>query len=57
VVDRDRELALELVNEADIQGIRAEVATNLSEARKAIARKHPNVVLLDLSVSGTLRTV
>ena len=53
VVDRDRSLALELVSEADLQGIRAEVATNLSEARKAIASKHPNVVLLDLSVSST----
>ena len=53
VVDRDRQLALELVSEADIQGIRAEVATNLSEARKAIARKHPNIVVLDLSVSST----
>jgi len=53
VVDRDARLALELVNEADIQGIRAEVATNLPQARKAIARKHPNVVLLDLSVSSS----
>ena len=53
VVDRDRSLALELVSEADIQGIRAEVATKLSEARKAIAHKHPNIVVLDLSVSST----
>ncbi|MBD1920987.1 response regulator [Microcoleus sp. FACHB-831] len=53
VVDGDRALTLELVNAADIQGIRAEIATNLSEARKAIAQKHPNVVLLDLSVSRT----
>lgn len=51
VVDRDRELALELVSEADIQGIRAEVATNLSQARKALVRQHPKVVLLDLSIS------
>jgi diguanylate cyclase (GGDEF)-like protein len=53
VVDGDRELARQLVSEADLQGIRAEVATNLSEARKAIAQKHPNVVLIDLSVSRT----
>jgi diguanylate cyclase (GGDEF)-like protein len=52
IIDSDRSLAVELVSEADIQGIRAEVATNLSEARKAITRKHPNVVLLDLSVSS-----
>ena len=53
VVDRDRELALKLVSEAELQGIRAEVAINVSEARKAIAGKHPDVVLLDLSVSST----
>jgi diguanylate cyclase (GGDEF)-like protein len=53
VVDRDHSVALKIVSEADIQGLRAEVATNLSEARKAIARKHPDIVLLDLSVSST----
>jgi diguanylate cyclase (GGDEF)-like protein len=53
VVDRDTRLALELISKTELRGIRGEVATNLSQARKAIARKHPNVVLLDLSVSST----
>ncbi len=53
VVDRDHELAREVVSEADIQGIQTEVATNLLQAKKAIARKHPDIMLLDLEVSST----
>ena len=53
VIDSDRQLARELVIEAETQGIRAEVATNLDEARDRIDRHHPNVVLLDPSVAKT----
>jgi DNA-binding response OmpR family regulator len=52
IVDSDRSLASQLVIEADIQGIRAEIATSLSEARQII-HHHPNVVLLDPSVGST----
>lgn len=54
IVDSDRQLAQELIIKADIQGIRAEVATNLSVARDMIDRDHPNVVLLDPSVANTI---
>lgn len=53
VVDSDRHLTLQIAKEADIRGIRIEVATKLSAARLAIARQHPNVVLLNLSISKT----
>lgn len=48
VVDDDAALALALVSEALSWGIQAEIATNLSRARAAIARFRPDVVLLDL---------
>ena len=38
IVDSDRQLAQELIIKADIQGIRTEVATNLSVARDMIDR-------------------
>lgn len=53
VIDSDRQLARQLVREADTVGIRAEVATSLSAARSAIAQLNPDVVLLDLSVAKT----
>jgi len=48
IVDRDRQLAEQLISEAAAWGIRAEVATNLSVAREIISYEHPNAVLLDL---------
>jgi DNA-binding response OmpR family regulator/HPt (histidine-containing phosphotransfer) domain-containing protein len=48
VVDDDAALALALVSEALSWGIQAEIATNLSRARAAIAQTRPDVVLLDL---------
>ncbi|MBO3458322.1 response regulator [Aetokthonos hydrillicola Thurmond2011] len=53
IVDSDRPLASKLAIEADLQGIRAEVATNLSEAKQMIHDHHPNVVLLDPTVADT----
>lgn len=55
VIDSDRQLARELVIEAETQGVQAEVATNLSEARDKIERDNPNVVLLDPSVGNTIQ--
>jgi DNA-binding response OmpR family regulator len=48
VVDDDAALALALVTEALSWGIQADVATDLSQARDAIACNRPDVVLLDL---------
>jgi len=53
IIDSDRQLARELVIEAQTQGIRAEVATNLAEARDKLDREHPHVVLLDPAVANT----
>ena len=53
IVDSDRQLAAELLIEANVREIRAEIATNLSAAKDAIYRHPPNVVLLDLSLSNT----
>lgn len=53
IIDRDRQITAELVTEADTQGIRAEVTTNLSQARAAIVEQHPDVVLLDLDLTHT----
>ncbi len=53
IVDSDRQLAAELLNEANVREIRAEIATNLSAAKEAIYRDPPTVVLLDLSFSNT----
>ncbi|MGC1394624.1 MAG: response regulator [Coleofasciculaceae cyanobacterium] len=48
IVDDDQALALALVAEAKAWGMQAEAASSISQARKAIARFQPNVVLLDL---------
>jgi DNA-binding response OmpR family regulator len=48
VVDDDAALALALVSEALAWGMQAEIATDLSQARVAIARDRPDVILLDL---------
>lgn len=51
IVDSDRLLAEQLINEAEIRGLRAEAVTNLAQARLAIARELPHLVLLDLAVT------
>jgi len=48
IVDDDESLGHALILEATTWGIKAELATNLSQARKAIAQAQPDVVLLDL---------
>ena len=48
IVDDDESLGHALILEAKTWGIQAELATNLSQARKAIAQAQPDVVLLDL---------
>ncbi|MEW6493420.1 MAG: response regulator [Cyanobacteriota bacterium] len=52
IVDDDAELSLALVSEASSWGIQAEIATDLSQARNAIARDRPDAVLLDLCFQG-----
>jgi diguanylate cyclase (GGDEF)-like protein len=54
IIDSDRQLAEELVIEANDREIRAEIATNLLAARDAIYQNPPNVVLLDLYFSNLL---
>lgn len=53
IVDSDLQLARELVIRAEAQGVVAEVATNLSEARDKIDCARPDVVLLDPIVGNT----
>jgi DNA-binding response OmpR family regulator len=48
IVDDDAALGLVLRAEVTAQGMQAEIATDLSRAREAIARHRPDVVLLDL---------
>ncbi len=48
IVDDDFALAQALGAEATAWGMRSEVAGNLSQAREALARTRPDVVLLDL---------
>jgi DNA-binding response OmpR family regulator len=48
VVEDDVALALALVSEASSWGIQADIASDLSKAREAIAHIRPDVVLLDL---------
>ena len=47
IVDNDAKLGERLLSEARIWGIQALVATDLTQAREAVARKWPDVVLLD----------
>ncbi|HEX7242249.1 MAG TPA: response regulator, partial [Longimicrobiaceae bacterium] len=49
VVDDDRELAERLVIEAAGRQFRTEVAARVTDARRALIRHRPDVVLLDLS--------
>jgi diguanylate cyclase (GGDEF)-like protein len=49
VVDSDKELAQQLVEEAGNREVRAETANELSAARDFLGRCRPDVVLLDLS--------
>jgi diguanylate cyclase (GGDEF)-like protein len=53
IVESDRQLAHQLVKEAEIQGVPVEMATTLSEARDIIARTLPNIVLLDPDIGNT----
>jgi len=48
IVGNDAELSEQLIFEGTIWGTQALVATNLTQAREAVARKWPDVVLLDL---------
>jgi diguanylate cyclase (GGDEF)-like protein len=50
VVDSDKELAQQLVEEAGNREVQAEVANELSAARELLERCRPDVVLLDLSL-------
>ncbi len=53
IVDEDI-FAQQLVAAAVSRGIQAEITINLTQARDAIARSRPDVVLLDLSFSDSL---
>ncbi|WP_250122975.1 response regulator [Chroococcidiopsis sp. CCMEE 29] len=53
IVDNDVQLGNQLIREATSWGIQAFVATNLTQAQDAIARKLPDVVLLDLCFDGS----
>lgn len=53
VVDSDRYLATQLVSAAGTANIRAEVATNLAEARAAIAQQQPDLLLLDPAIGNS----
>ncbi|MBD2309002.1 response regulator [Chroococcidiopsis sp. FACHB-1243] len=48
IIDNDAQLGEQLISEATIWGIQAELVTDLTAARKAIAQNCPDVVLLDL---------
>jgi diguanylate cyclase (GGDEF)-like protein len=54
IVDKDRQFTCELVKRTQMQGILADVATSLSEARDKIDLIHPNAVLLDLAIGKTI---
>ena len=53
IVDDDAALSHALVSEATVLGMQAEVAGDLSQARKAIATARPDVVLLELCFSDS----
>ncbi|NJM74461.1 MAG: response regulator [Acaryochloridaceae cyanobacterium RU_4_10] len=53
IVDDDAELELTLRPEAAACGIQVESACDVAQARDAIARARPDVILLDLSFSGS----
>jgi diguanylate cyclase (GGDEF)-like protein len=53
IVANDVQLGKQLIKEAPIWGINALVATNITQVQDAIARKCPDVVLLDLCFDGS----
>jgi diguanylate cyclase (GGDEF)-like protein len=55
IVDNDVQLGEQLTVEATIWGIEAQVVTNITQVRDAIARKRPDVVLLDLCFNGSVQ--
>jgi diguanylate cyclase (GGDEF)-like protein len=50
IVDRDRQLAENLAVEAQIWGLKTEIATDLSTAKNLLSLHSPNAVLLDIAV-------
>jgi DNA-binding response OmpR family regulator len=52
-VDGDRDLSEQIETAASARGWQVEVATNLTDARKALIRQSPNLILLDLNFSTT----
>lgn len=52
IVDRDRSLTEQLQQEAERWGMQVEIAENISIARQTIAQTRPEMVLLDLAISG-----
>jgi DNA-binding response OmpR family regulator len=56
IINNDIQLSQQLIKEAEICGIEALVATNLTEVREATATKCPNVVLLDLCFSNSIES-
>ena len=54
IVEKDRQLISELFIEADVRGIRAEVATNLQTALEKIYNQIPHLILFDPCVASTV---
>ena len=54
IVEKDRQLISELFIEADVRGIKAEVATDLQTAIKKIYYQTPHVILFDPCVASTV---
>ena len=52
IVDRDRKGAEQLQQEAQLWGMQVQIAEDLLTAREAIAGARPEMVLLDLAISG-----
>lgn len=53
IVDNDVQLGEQLIKEATIWGIEALALANITQVREAIARKRPDVILLDLCFDGS----
>ncbi|NET31583.1 MAG: response regulator [Cyanothece sp. SIO1E1] len=54
IIDGDQSLAEALVAEANLQGLQAEIALNLSAARESMEQRLPQVVLLDPTAARSL---
>jgi diguanylate cyclase (GGDEF)-like protein len=52
IIDRDRAVAEQMEQEAQRWGITVKIVEDLSTARQAIAQGRPEMVLLDLAISG-----